>query len=1028
LTVVTTAGLLTALAPPIVAHAAVPSAVLAVPAMPTLAAVAAGKLPINGCVEGAASATCDLYAMSGTATILGVPIPIWGFSKTGAAGSATAPGPVLVVRQGDAVTLTLHNQLAGQTVSLALPGQVGVTVAGAVGDDTTGIASGTRAYSFTAGRPGTFLYEAGHTAGGARQVAMGLAGALVVLPADGTAYGNANTAYDDEAVLVLTEVDPAFNAAPTTFDLRNFEPAYRLINGKPFPASDPISTDQGHRLLLRYVNAGSLPHTMTLLGAGQNLIAQDGHLMAYAAASVTQTVAPGATADSTVAVPNGSEAKLALYESAQHLDNAGQHNADPLQLAFGGMMTFVDTNAPVPSTDGVGPVSSHISVTPNPSDGLSNATVKADLSDATTGGSNVTQAEFVIDDAVATGAGFGVPLTGTFGTVSVTGATGVIPATAGSCTPPSGPVPVSLECLAAGKHQLFVRALDSAGNWGVIGSTIFNLPKTGPQTTSGSATPTPTNGSADVSISATGDDSGAGGVITNAEYFIDTVGANGAGIALTVNRAAAIVSEDGDILAATVAGLGEGLHHVFVHSKDSLGLWGPTLDIPLNVDVTGPTVDAAAVGPNPTNGLVSDKSNPGYLVVSAQITDRDAGNGLQNLLADAEAFLDPKVANPAGGTGLNMIAVDGQLNSTTEAVYGLIPLSQAKALTDGVHHVFVRGQDNAGNWGALFAVNVLVDKVAPVLGTLTASPNPTNGASSVTLSAPLTELNTLGSSEYWTGSVDPGVGRGTALPVSVAGGQVSVSVPLAGLANGTYTFNLRVQDLAGNWSNSKSVSVTVVRPNAIFADNFNSGTTAAWSSTTGTPTVTPAAGIPVTAGNSGLAVTLPGNATNSAKFVRDTTPAVEPTYHAQFAFNPNTLTSGTNPATAVITIFDARTAANAAVFTVQYRVSAGSKQVRTVMTRNTGGTLTGAWVTLSSGAHTLKVDWAAGPATGATAGSLKLSVDGVVVQTGLGNTNTLRIESVNLGIISGFSVGAGANRSAGTAYFDSFVSTRYTLP
>ena len=58
-------------------------------------------------------------------------MPIWGFSTTGAPAlptdldpnPATAPGPVLVVHQGDAVSITLHNQLSGERVSLALPGQ-----------------------------------------------------------------------------------------------------------------------------------------------------------------------------------------------------------------------------------------------------------------------------------------------------------------------------------------------------------------------------------------------------------------------------------------------------------------------------------------------------------------------------------------------------------------------------------------------------------------------------------------------------------------------------------------------------------------------------------------------------------------------------------------------------------------------------------------------------------------------------------------------------------------------------------------
>ena len=45
-----------------------------------------------------------------------------------------------------------------------------------------GRTTGDRDYTFTASRPGTFLYEAGPTPSGKQQVAMGLAGAIVVLP------------------------------------------------------------------------------------------------------------------------------------------------------------------------------------------------------------------------------------------------------------------------------------------------------------------------------------------------------------------------------------------------------------------------------------------------------------------------------------------------------------------------------------------------------------------------------------------------------------------------------------------------------------------------------------------------------------------------------------------------------------------------------------------------------------------------------------------------------------------------------
>ena len=66
-------------------------------------------------------------------------------------------------------------------------------------------------------------------------------------------------------------------------------------------------------------------------------------------------------------------------------------------------------------------------------------------------------------------------------------------------------------------------------------------------------------------------------------------------------------------------------------------------------------------------------------------------------------------------------------------MYGLIPISQIIGLADGTHHVYVHGEDAAGNWGTPFAVDLKVDKTAPVLGALTASPNPTNGAATVTL-------------------------------------------------------------------------------------------------------------------------------------------------------------------------------------------------------------------------------------------------------------------------------------------------------
>jgi hypothetical protein len=1008
-----TVAAISLLAMPLSAQAATAAASHPSVVVPTLAA---GKLAAQGCTVTGTADSCDLYAMAGTTSMLGgAPINIWGFSSTGVAGSATAPGPLLVVNQGDTVSVTLHNQLAGQNVSLTFPGQPTTAFSAGLSSQAEEIGAATGAtstYTFTANRAGTFIYEAGHTANGTRQVAMGLAGALVVRPADGTAYdavaGYPDTTYADDAVVVLSEIDPALNASPATFDMRSFAPKYRLINGKPFPSTDPISTDQGNKVLLRYINVGSQDHSMSLLGSDQTQVAQDGHAMKYAETEVAMAVSAGATADTIVTMPTGPESKTALYEAAGRLDNNGQTTADPLSLAFGGMLTFLDTAAPPPSTDIVGPVSSHVTASPNPSNGVGNVTVTADLSDATTGGSSVTQAELVIDDAVTTGVGFGTPMSFT-PAVTVTGATGTI-------------TQATLTALAAGKHTVFVRALDSAGNWGVVGGVIFNLPKTGPQTTNGSATPSPANGTLDVAISATGDDGTAGGNIDGAEYFIDNVGANGLGTPIAPNRLASVVSLDATIPAGTVLGLSEGTHHVFVRSHDSLGLWGPTLDIPLTVDKTGPGVDGADVKPNPTNGILTLLAHPGYLVVSATITDANSG-GLQNPVTDAEGFLD---TIGAGGTGFQLAATDGAMDQTTESVMGLIPISQVKALSNGIHHVSVRGQDSAGNWGPVLTMNLTVDKVAPVLGAVVGSQSQTTGT--VSLTAPVSEA-TIGLAEFWLGTTDPGVGKGTSVPFAIVGTNIVATVPLAGLPSGAQRFNLRVKDTAGNWSNAVNTNVTV-RPNNIFSNAFTSTNSPfGWSNSTGAPTVTLAAGIPFGGTNRGLQVTQAGGGSNRTRFVTDTLPTAETSYHASFAFNANTMNSGTN-ANSVLTLFEAQTGGGAQVLAVQFHRTIATvtnpipvNQIRMVFPRSTGGTFTGPYVNLPAGDHSIQVDWVAGPAGGANPGSLRLLLDGVSVTFQTGDTGTQTVGTAVLGLTAGVT-----NSVTGTAYFDSFVSTRFTLP
>ncbi|WBM79247.1 multicopper oxidase family protein [Cryobacterium breve] len=377
----------------------------------------------------AASVACtapgDLYAASGSTTLGTQAVTVWGYSTTAGAGVTQPGGPTLCVNAGETVTVTLHNQLPENT-ALLFQGQQMVP-------DRTGAAPGaTTTYTFTASRPGTYLYEAGLVPNGQHQVAMGLYGALIVRPATpGQAY-DATTAFDDEAVLVLSEIDPALNnaASPAAFDMRKYAPRYSLINGKAYPNTDPIpAAAAGDKVLLRYVNAGSLYHSLASLGAEQKVIALGGSPLKYSRHYIAETFGPGQTADAIVTTPAATAAvnRLPIYDGSLLLHNSNVAGA-------GGMLTFVTVPpSGVVGPDTSGPVTSAVA--------FAAGTLSATVTDTTTGGSSVAGAEYFIDTVTGTG----LPMTGSgAGSVNVTASASI----------PSG------------QHIVYVRGQDSVGNRG----------------------------------------------------------------------------------------------------------------------------------------------------------------------------------------------------------------------------------------------------------------------------------------------------------------------------------------------------------------------------------------------------------------------------------------------------------------------------------------------------------------------------------------------------------------------------------
>jgi FtsP/CotA-like multicopper oxidase with cupredoxin domain len=276
---------------------------------------------MHAAVQGETGSNFTLSASAGYVSMPdGASIYSWGYG--GSTGQMQLPGPTLIVNQGTPVTVTLHNNLpiaAGNT-SIVFPGQQ-VTAAGGVSGLLTNEAQpgGTVTYTFTATRPGTFLYHSGTRTD--LQVEMGLYGALIVLPTTSTgctrgSYSLAASAYNDlpgaavnpscydrEYLFVLSEMQieihqdveaQASGLGPIEVAMEPYTPEYWMINGRGAPDTmelpnmgamphQPYNSmprmHPGEKVLLRIVGAGRQMHTFHTHGNHVRVLARDGQLL-----------------------------------------------------------------------------------------------------------------------------------------------------------------------------------------------------------------------------------------------------------------------------------------------------------------------------------------------------------------------------------------------------------------------------------------------------------------------------------------------------------------------------------------------------------------------------------------------------------------------------------------------------------------------------------------------------------------------------------------------------------------------------
>ncbi|HEX2202038.1 MAG TPA: multicopper oxidase domain-containing protein [Longimicrobium sp.] len=183
------------------------------------------------------------------------------------------PGPQVRVKEGDRVRFVLHNKLEESTAihfhGLELP------------NDQDGVPFITQppvkpgesyTYEFTVpeGNAGSHMYHSHHNA--AKQVGLGLLGAFIVEPKSPRAIERVDVDY----VMILNDGAHGYT-----------------LNGKGFPATEPIVARMGQKVRIRFMNEGMMIHPMHLHGMHMTVIDKDGWAQPAPWKCDTLNVAPG---------------------------------------------------------------------------------------------------------------------------------------------------------------------------------------------------------------------------------------------------------------------------------------------------------------------------------------------------------------------------------------------------------------------------------------------------------------------------------------------------------------------------------------------------------------------------------------------------------------------------------------------------------------------------------------------------------------------------------------------------------------
>jgi manganese oxidase len=188
----------------------------------------------------------------------------WGYN-------GVVPGPQIRVREGDRVRVNLKNELTESTALHFHGLEVPIDQDGVPFITQPPIKRGqTYTYEFTVPNAGSHMYHSHHNA--AKQVGLGLLGAFIVEPKQKKTHD----VVDIDYVMILNDGAHGYT-----------------LNGKSFPATEPIVAKRGQKLRIRYMNEGMMIHPMHLHGMHMTVVAKDGWDQPAPWKCDTLNIAPG---------------------------------------------------------------------------------------------------------------------------------------------------------------------------------------------------------------------------------------------------------------------------------------------------------------------------------------------------------------------------------------------------------------------------------------------------------------------------------------------------------------------------------------------------------------------------------------------------------------------------------------------------------------------------------------------------------------------------------------------------------------